>query len=55
MAAVHDERAVVHASLRGRDEVEMVRPARPRCVDVCIGMEDGFQIFPFTRIPAIHN
>lgn len=50
MAAVHDEGTVVHPLLGCRDEVEVVRPAGPGGVNVCVGVEDGLQVLPFARI-----
>ncbi len=52
VASVHDERALVHARLRRRDEVQVVRPPRPCRVNVRVGVEDGFQILPFACVPS---
>ena len=50
MTAVHDEGAFVHAGLRGGDEVLVVGPPCPGCVDVGTGMEDRFQVLPFAGV-----
>ena len=50
VAAMHDECTLIHAGLRGCNEVEMVCTAGPGCEDVCIWMEDGFEVFPLAGI-----
>ena len=50
VTAMHDEGTVVHALLRGCDEIEMMRSSRPCRVDVCIWMKDRFQILPLTGV-----
>jgi hypothetical protein len=50
VAAVHDECAFVHAGFGGGDEVSVGYAARPGGVDMCIGVEDGFEVLPFAGI-----
>ena len=52
MASMHDEGSVVHASLRGGDEVEIWGSTGPSGVDESVGMEGGFEVLPFTGISA---
>lgn len=41
VAAMHDERALIHSSLRGGNEIQVVRSTCPGGVNVRIWMEDG--------------
>ena len=53
VAAMHNEGAIVHSLLRCRNKIKMVCLARPGGVNVCIWVEDGFQILPLTSITIV--
>lgn len=48
--AVHDEGTAVHAGLGGADEVLVEGATSPGGIYVCIGVEDGFEVFPFAGV-----
>ena len=50
VAAMHDEGPLVHTGLRRLDEIQVMRPSGPGRVDVSVGMKDGFEVLPFTRV-----
>lgn len=54
MAAMHNEGAIVHSFLRCRNKIKMVGLARPGGVDICIWVENGFQILPLTSIAIVN-
>ena len=54
MAAVHDEGALVHTGFGCGDELGVRDAAGPGSIDVCVGVEDGFEVLPFTRIAAMN-
>jgi hypothetical protein len=55
VTSVHDKSPCIHALLRGGDEVQVMCPTRPRCVDECIRMEDVAQILPFASIAGFEE
>lgn len=50
VAPVHDEGALVHAGLRGGNEIRVVHAAGPGCVYVCVGVEYGGKVLPLAGI-----
>lgn len=52
MTPVHDERSVIHAGLRGLDEIGGKNYARPGRADIRTRVKDGLEIIPLACIPS---